>query len=693
MAEINTADIEKSNKLLETQKELILKVSSAMGALKGMCNDSMKAQKAAMNEAVKGAESQKKATELQTKALEKQKAAVEQSKAKLEEWAAKGEQSLKKLQSGMSGLGKGISAIGGPLVTGALGMLGGGLAGMLKENEALKASLKSVQTSLQGAFAPIAEAVLPLVDTFAQSVANVAQAAAPFVNSFVQMIGSLVQTVTPLLNGVMGGIGEALSGVDLSGLLTPLTAGLDGILGMFSKLGQATGTWMQGLDLSGLAGSFAGLASAIGPVVQLAMGGLAWAWQNVLLPLSGWAIQSVAPAFFDLLSAALQALNPIIEVFQPFAQFLWESFLQPLAEWTGGVVVTVIEGIVNGLTLFSAWISENIELVQGIVTVVASFAAAWVLVNTAIALWNVICLVATAGATALGAAMALLTSPVTIAILIIGALIAVVALLIQHWDQVKQVGAAALQFLQEVWAAACEWFNAVVVQPIITLFSTFWQIVQNLAQLALSKLQALWGTLCGWMQRLVIDPLTSAWTGFKDIVLNLWDGIADGVRGAVNSIIGFVNGMIRGAVEGVNAVIRLLNSISFEVPSLVPEIGGMTFGFDIPTVSAPQIPMLARGGVIRQPVLAMMGEYAGAATNPEIAAPESRLRELMAEQNGPVLAAILQLAQAVSSGGARELVANQPIEVKLDGQVLYRAMAKIEANRGVKIGGAFANAY
>uniref|UniRef100_UPI0034468372 phage tail protein n=1 Tax=uncultured Allofournierella sp. TaxID=1940258 RepID=UPI0034468372 len=455
----------------------------------------------------------------------------------------------------------------------------------------------------------------------------------------------------------------------------------------------ATGTWMQGLDLSGLAGSFAGLASAIGPVVQLAMGGLAWAWQNVLLPLSGWAIQSVAPAFFDLLSAAMQALNPIVEAFQPFAQYLWESFLQPLAEWTGGVVVTVIEGIVNGLTLFSAWISENMEMVQLIVTLVGSFAAAWVLVNTALAVWNVISLVATAGATALGAAVAFLTSPVTLIIAGIAALIAVVALLITHWDQVKQVGAAALQFLQEVWAAACEWFNAVVVQPIITLFSTFWQIVQNLAQLALSKLQALWGTLCGWMQRLVIDPLTSAWTGFKDIVLNLWDGIADGVRGAVNSIIGFVNGMIRGAVEGVNTVIRLLNSISFRVPDWVWGIGGETFGFDIPTVSAPQIPMLARGGVIRQPVLAMMGEYAGAATNPEIAAPESRLRELMAEQNGPVLAAILQLAQAVSSGGARELVANQPIEVKLDGQVLYRAMAKIEANRGVKIGGAFANAY
>ena len=679
MAEINTADIEKSNKLLETQKELISKISSAMGALKRVYKDSLDSQKAAMNEAVKGAESQQKATELQTKALEKQKAAVEQSKAKLEEWAAKGEQSLKKLQSGMSGLGKGISAIGGPLVTGALGVLGGGLATMLKENETLKASLESVKSSLQGAFAPITEAVLPLVDTFAQT------------------ISGLAQTVAPLLSGVLGGISGTiagmLSGVDLSGLLTPLTAGLDGILGLFSKLGQATGTWMQGLDLSGLAGSFAGLAAAIGPVVQLAMGGLAWAWQNVLLPLSGWAIQSVAPAFFDLLSAAMQALNPIVEAFQPFAQFLWESFLQPLAEWTGGVVVSVIEGIVNGLTLFSAWISENMELVQGIVTLVASFAAAWVLVNTALAVWNVISLIATAGATALGTAVAFLTSPVTLIIAGIAALIAVVALLITHWDQVKQAGGAALQFLQEVWAAACEWFNTVVVQPLAALFSTFWQTVQNLAQLALSKLQAIWGTLCGWMQRLVIEPLTSAWTGFKDIMLNLWDGIAGGVRGAVNSIIGFVNGMIRAAVDGVNTVIRLLNSISFEVPGWVPEIGGKTFGFDIPTMSAPQIPMLARGGVIRQPVLAMMGEYAGAATNPEIAAPESRLRELMAEQNGPVLAAILQLAQAVSSGGARELTASQPIEIKLDGQVLYRAMAKIEANRGVKIGGAFANAY
>ena len=673
------SEAKSSNILLREQKKLVEELKERFQALQYQVKETYKTQKGELKGVTDGTKSQEKATQAVTETLKKQADVVDKNKQKLEEMMKKGTESLQQIKSKVGAVTGAISAIGGPLVTGALGVLGGGLATMLKGNETLKGSLESVKSSLQGAFAPITEAVLPLVDTFAQT------------------ISGLAQTVAPLLSGVLGRISGTIAGmigsVDLSGLLTPLTAGLDGILGLFSKLGQATGTWMQGLDLSGLAGSFAGLAAAIGPVVQLAMGGLAWAWQNVLLPLSGWAIQSVAPAFFDLLSAAMQALNPIVEAFQPFAQFLWESFLQPLAEWTGGVVVSVIEGIVNGLTLFSAWIGENIELVQGIVTLVASFAAAWVLVNTALAVWNVISLIATAGATALGTAVAFLTSPVTLIIAGIAALIAVVALLITHWDQVKQAGTAALQFLQEVWAAACEWFNTVVVQPLAALFSTFWQTVQNLAQLALSKLQAIWGTLCGWMQRLVIEPLTSAWTGFKDIMLNLWDGIAGGVRGAVNSIIGFVNGMIRAAVDGVNTVIRLLNSISFEVPGWVPEIGGKTFGFDIPTVSAPQIPMLARGGVIRQPVLAMMGEYAGAATNPEIAAPESRLRELMAEQNGPVLAAILQLAQAVSSGGARELTASQPIEIKLDGQVLYRAMAKIEANRGVKIGGAFANAY
>ena len=171
-----------------------------------------------------GTKSQEKATQAVTETLKKQADAVDKNKQKLEEMMKKGTESLQQIKSKVGAVTGAISAIGGPLVTGALGVLGGGLAGMLKENETLKASLESVKSSLQGAFAPITEAVLPLVNTFAQT------------------ISGLAQTVAPLLSDVLGGISGTiagmLSGVDLSGLLTPLTAGLDGILALFSKRGR-----------------------------------------------------------------------------------------------------------------------------------------------------------------------------------------------------------------------------------------------------------------------------------------------------------------------------------------------------------------------------------------------------------------------------------------------------------------------
>ena len=238
------SEAKSSNILLREQKKLVDELRARYRALQYQVKETYKTQKGELKGVTDGTKSQEKATQAVTETLKKQADVVDKNKQKLEEMMKKGTESLQQIKSKVGAVTGAISAIGGPLVTGALGVLGGGLAGMLKENETLKASLESVKSSLQGAFAPITEAVLPLVDTFAQT------------------ISGLAQTVAPLLSNVLGSVSKVaagmLGGVDLSGLLTPLTAGLDGILALFSKLGQATGTWMQGLDLSGLAGSFAG---------------------------------------------------------------------------------------------------------------------------------------------------------------------------------------------------------------------------------------------------------------------------------------------------------------------------------------------------------------------------------------------------------------------------------------------------
>ena len=159
-----------------------------------------------------------------------------------------------------------------------------------------------------------------------------------------------------------------------------------------------------------------------------------------------------------------------------------------------------------------------------------------------------------------------------------------------------------------------------------------------------------------------------AWQGIKDIVTGIWEGISGVIKGVINGIIGFINGMISGIVGGINAVIGLLNKLNFKIPDWVPGLGGETFGFSIAELTAPQIPMLATGAVIpaNAPFAAILGDQKHG-TN--IEAPESLLRDLIRE----------------------ELGRNQPVQdtihnvIKLDGQVFYEAMKKIDRRVGTSL--------
>ncbi len=87
-------------------------------------------------------------------------------------------------------------------------------------------------------------------------------------------------------------------------------------------------------------------------------------------------------------------------------------------------------------------------------------------------------------------------------------------------------------------------------------------------------------------------------TNFISMSLAQWEEFKEGFKGVANAIIGFVNGMVSAVVSGVNAVIRALNSIKVDVPDWVPGIGGKSFGFALSEITAPQIPMLAKGGTL-----------------------------------------------------------------------------------------------
>lgn len=106
------------------------------------------------------------------------------------------------------------------------------------------------------------------------------------------------------------------------------------------------------------------------------------------------------------------------------------------------------------------------------------------------------------------------------------------------------------------------------------------------------------------------DGIKSVFKGVYDVITSIFGSLVNVIRTPVNSIIGIINKAIDG-----------INSLSIDVPDWVPVVGGENYSFNLP-----KIPALANGGYITAPQLAMVGE-----AEPEIVAPESKLREIRDE--------------------------------------------------------------
>lgn len=92
---------------------------------------------------------------------------------------------------------------------------------------------------------------------------------------------------------------------------------------------------------------------------------------------------------------------------------------------------------------------------------------------------------------------------------------------------------------------------------------------------------------------------------FRNVVNGLFDAIKTGVTASVDFIKGYLNTVLDFYKTIFNGIAKLWNSsigkLSFEVPSWVPGLGGKGF-------SVPKIPLLADGGIVTGPTLAMIGE-------------------------------------------------------------------------------------
>ena len=230
-----------------------------------------------------------------------------------------------------------------------------------------------------------------------------------------------------------------------------------------------------------------------------------------------------------------------------------------------------------------------------------------------------------------------------------------------------------------------------IFQNIAQMASAMWAIVgpvlTNLRQQfsgAFSSISASVATAIGY----ILDALLGL-TGFLAGAFSgnwqeAWEGIRLFLRSTVNGVISLLNGMISRLVTALNTVIRTANKLSFTVPSWVPGVGGKTFGVNMSTVSAPQIPYLAQGAVLpaNKPFLAMVGDQKhGTNIEAPLATIQEAVGAVLADQSGAIVRGF------EASIAVQKEILEAVLGITIGDDVLCRAMNRYQQRMATVRGG------
>ncbi len=149
---------------------------------------------------------------------------------------------------------------------------------------------------------------------------------------------------------------------------------------------------------------------------------------------------------------------------------------------------------------------------------------AQVAMTAATVAWNAVCAIATALTTALGAAIAFLTSPIGLVVLAIAGLIATGVLLYQHWDEVKAKALDVWEKIKSViidaWESVSE-FTSSIWDKIKSFVSDIWQAIKNTVDTVFNAIK----TAIEIILNAIFLVWETRWNLIKTFVTVLWSAI------------------------------------------------------------------------------------------------------------------------------------------------------------------------
>ena len=150
----------------------------------------------------------------------------------------------------------------------------------------------------------------------------------------------------------------------------------DKIYKAFEKLGKKLNNTFKKIDWAKISAGLNEVWEALKPFGERIGAGLEWFYDNVLEPLVVWAANNLLPAALHAIAGAINLIGAIIDACAPTFTWLFDNFLRPIAEFTGGIIVGVLQGIGDMLN----WIAQQqavVELIKNIALTIGIMVAAW----------------------------------------------------------------------------------------------------------------------------------------------------------------------------------------------------------------------------------------------------------------------------------------------------------------------------
>lgn len=262
-----------------------------------------------------------------------------------------------------------------------------------------------------------------------------------------------------------------------------------------------------------------------------------WIYNNVIAP--------IAKFFTDLWNGIVSAfhtvIDPWIEIIRRASVLVYNEIIKPIADFFVGLWNSIVTG------LQTAW-----DWVVNLATTIAGWVNTYVIqpvANFFVGLWNGI------------------TTGVT----------------------------SAINTVKSVFSTVANWVNTTVIQPITNFFSNLWNGFTTGASNAWEGVKSVFsrvGEFFGSVFNTVKEKILSVFSAGGKIFSGIKDGIVNTFKTVVNAIIKGLNTVISVPFNGLNGILNKISGLDI--------LGVQPFSWLTWRAPIPQIPLLARGGVLKR---------------------------------------------------------------------------------------------